>query len=87
MLTTEQLVAKAPTYLEDALNTECSTHTRSSSAMSAIQCLYLTGVESKSTDYPSVAGKRPADGCVLVDIDIYGAGRHAGVGADGVGIA
>lgn len=44
MLTTEQLIAKARTYLEDALKTECSTHTRYSSAMSAIQCLYLAGV-------------------------------------------
>lgn len=44
MLTKEQLVEKARTYLEDALNAECSTHTRYSSAMSAIQCLYLAGI-------------------------------------------
>lgn len=48
MLTKPQLIAKARMYLQDALDTECSTHTRYSAAMSALQCLCLAGVAGES---------------------------------------
>ncbi len=44
MLTNEQLIKKAHTYLQDALNTGCSTHTRYSAAMSSLQCLCLAHI-------------------------------------------
>lgn len=43
MLTKAQLIAKARTYLLDALNVVVSDHTRYSSAMSSIHCLWLAG--------------------------------------------
>lgn len=44
LLTTDQLIGKSRKYLNDALNEECSLHTRYSAAMSALQCLFLAGV-------------------------------------------
>lgn len=43
-LTPQQLVWKARRYLRDAANVSCSTHTRYSAAMSALECLCLAGI-------------------------------------------
>ncbi len=48
MLTQAQLIKKARMYLQDALNTGCSTHTRYSAVMSCLQCLCLADIAESS---------------------------------------